>query len=167
MDLKTLKNYVSGAKGFLEHRERLKAGLELYAEEAGDKDLKRAVYERYHKGKKTPWGGDKVIEFTIGFDKLVVDREARTMKGPENIVQNIKEANERWRGVRDEKYNTDSYWDQCRYAPPGDLWNFDALVPLVFRVYGDGVKWRTVETYPDDPLDRIYAELGYERSVAY
>ena len=167
MDLKTLKNYINGAKNIRERQEREKAGLELYAEEAGDELLKRAVHEEFYGGEETPWGDSKVIEFTIGGDKLTVDREARTMKGPEHVVRDIKEANERWRGVRDEKYNTDGYWDQFCYVPPGDLWNFYALVPLLFRIYGDGVTWKTLESYPENPLDKVYRELGYERTVVY
>ena len=137
-----------------------------YAEESGDELLKKAVHGEFHGGERIEWGGNKVIEFTIGSEKLTFDREAKTIKGPENLINEVLEANKRWAGVRDPKRNSNSYEDLVMYAEPGDIWNFYALVPLMFRIYEGktDIKWRTVESYPPNPLYELMRELGWKVS---
>lgn len=140
-----------------------------YAEESDDELLKKAVHETYVGGERTPWGDSKVLEFVIGSDKVQVNHEAKTITGPEHIVNEIKEANERWSGVRDPKRNSGSYADTHMYVAPGNLWNFYALVPLVYRIYEGKkeVKWSTLEHYPKNPLDELKRKLGWTVDICY
>lgn len=147
--------------------DRERDGYMRYAEENGDEWLKRAVLAEYDGGERVPWGRSMVMEFAIGKSKVVVNREAKTMKGPKRIIKEIEEANERWRGVRDPKHDTDNYEDMYLYVAPGNLWNFYALIPLIKRLYGDDVRVNELETYPQNPLHELQRKLGWVVESCY
>ena len=166
MTIEELKVYSESILDEDNHDELWHRALMRYAEENNDELLKTSVDELITRRTLVPWGSSKIIEFTIGKEKLIWDHEAKALKGPSHIVKEIEEANERWRDEPDfELFEPDSYAYQNFYAPPGDLWDPCAFAPLVYRVYGKNVTHEVLEFYPKDPLDEIYKKLGYEMSI--
>lgn len=90
--------------------------------------------------------GVKKFKFTIQKKYVViVDVEAETIEGPEDIVALIKSENERLRGRKDLIPDGDDYIG----LPPGDLWNVRSLNTLMYHLfYKKGYTREVLEYYP-------------------
>ena len=161
MTIEELRAYNDSITEREDRNELLRKAILQYAIDNDDEWLKIAVEQDMGLRKeRIPWGRASIVEFYIGKYTVVWNHEKKTLEGPPHLIKKIKDLNEEWRGQDDyERFDVYSHEYRQYCAPPGDLWNGRAFFPLMARIFGDKIKWATIDSYPEDPMNRFLSEL--------